>query len=179
MMWTLRRLAISAFVVGHLSAVTLWILPSCPIQHVSARAVACYLMPLGLWQYWGMFAPDPAVHSVTLEAAAVDAQGLLHTYLFPHEADRSRWDAALHYRHSKYAANFSLKQEFKAHREFAARHVLRQLKLPPSAYPVDVQLYYQVQLTPSPGGPPADPMTPREISPIETYRFPTPEEALP
>lgn len=179
MLWTLRRLAISAFVIAHLAAVTIWIVPNCAIQQRCAHYLALYLMPLGLWQYWGMFAPDPVLHTVTLEAAVVDAQGLLHTYVFPREADWSRWESSLRYRHSKYAANFSLKVEFKAHREFAARHVVRQLRLPPNAFPVDVQLYYQVRTTPPPGGPLPDPMTPPVVSTIDTYRFPTLKEVQP
>ncbi len=179
MAWTLRRLLISAFVVGHLGAVTFWIMPACAIQQRFVPYVMNYMLPIGQWQYWGMFAPDPIRDTSTLEAVVFDAQGLIHTYAFPRETGRSTWDAALHYRHSKYAANYALKEEFAAHREFGARHVIRQLGLTADAFPVDVQFIYQLRPCPPPGGPLPDPMSPTVASTIETFRFPTLEEALP
>jgi hypothetical protein len=176
--WTLKRLEISAIVVFHLVAVTTWIVPDCELHRRLVGSAAYYLMPLGQWQYWGMFAPDPLRDTVTLEALVLDAKGLLHTFAFPQEGNRSIWDAAWHYRHSKYAANFALKDEFKAHREFAARHAVRQLHLPPEEFPVEVRLVYQIKPTPPPGTLP-DPMTPQTSSVIESYLFPTLEEVLP
>jgi hypothetical protein len=177
--WTLKRVAISVFVVAHLAMVTLWTLPGCPIQARCVRYVAHYLMPLGQWQYWGMFSPDPVRDSITLEAVVLDAKGLLHTFAFPTEQERSWWQASLHYRHSKFVCNYSYKDEFKAHREFGARHAVRQLKLPADAFPVEVQLMFRVRPTPPPGGPLPDPMAPITPVSIDTYRFPTPQEVLP
>jgi hypothetical protein len=176
---TLKRLAISAFVVAHLSMVTLWIVPPCALKSLCLNSMVYYMMPLGQWQYWGMFSPDPVKDTVMLEAVVLDAKGLLHTYSFPTEQDWSVWGASLHYRHSKYAANCSLKEEFKAQREFAARYVTRQLKLPEDAFPVEVQIMYKVKPSPPPGGPLPDPMTPLTHLPIETYRFPTLQETRP
>ena len=174
-----RRMLISAFVVGHLGAVTLWVLPDCPIKARAMPTLAWYMLPTGQWQYWGMFAPDPIRDTATLEAVAVDARGMIHTFAFPRESDMSPWAASLHYRHAKYSANYALKDDFGASREFGARHVIRQLGLTAEVFPVDVQFVYQIRPTPPPGGPPADPMTPTVVSSIETYRFPTLEEALP
>jgi hypothetical protein len=61
--------------------------------------------------------------------------------------------------------------EFHRPREFAARHVVRQLNLPTEAFPVDVQLVFQVRQTPPPGSPPVDPMTPTVQSPLARYHF--------
>jgi len=177
--WTLRRVAISMFVIAHLCAVTLWIVPPCALKQRSVLYLAYYMMPLGLWQYWGMFAPNPMLHTVAVEASVIDSRGLMHRFEFPKEAAMSLWEAAWRYRHSKYAANFSLKEEFKAHREYAARHVLRQLHLSPEAFPVDVQLYYQIWTTPPPGAPLPDPLAQPTVSQIDAYRFPTMQEALP
>jgi hypothetical protein len=177
--WTLRRLVISAFVTAHLGAVTVWIVPPCVLKGRLLPYLAYYMLPLGQWQYWGMFAPNPVSDTVTLEAAVLDARGLLHTFAFPQESTLTPWQAFWHYRHSKYASNFSLTDEFIANREFGARHAVRALHLPAEAFPVDVQLYFQVRETPPPGGPPADPMAPPVTSPIQTYRFPTLQEVLP
>lgn len=179
MAWTLKRAFISAFVVAHLSMVTLWILPICPLKLQTMKYTACYLMPLGQWQYWAMFSPDPVHDTVKLEGVVLDAKGLLHTFAFPREEERSVLDAALHYRHSKFMSNFSHKIEFKAHREFAARHVVRQLNLPDDAFPLTVQLVYKIRPTPPPGGPMPDPMTPTTTAVLDTYQFPSMKEVQP
>jgi hypothetical protein len=169
---------ISAFVIFHLAAVTLWIMPTCVIKARFLAIAAYYVLPLAQWQYWGMFAPDPVHNTVTLEAVVLDANSIFHSFAFPCEASRSRLNATLHYRHSKYAANFSNKVEFLAHREFAARHVIRQLRLPADAFPVQVQLMFRVWPTPPPGTLP-DPMLQPTLQVIDTFRFPTLQEALP
>ncbi|HEV3164601.1 MAG TPA: hypothetical protein VGZ22_11285 [Isosphaeraceae bacterium] len=179
MAWKLRRLVISLFVIAHLCAVVIWIVPFCVIKQRCLPTVMYYMMPLGQWQYWGMFAPDPMRDTVMLDAVVLDAHGLLYRFSFPRETEMGPWKSALHYRHSKYSANYSLKDEFAAHREFGARHVVRSLKLPASAFPVEVELVYQVLKTPPPMGGLTDPMTPPETVPIQTYKFPTLEEVMP
>lgn len=179
-MWRfIQRTAISLFVIAHLCAVTIWILPACVIKLWAIPYIVKYMVPLGQWQYWGMFAPDPMRDTMMLEAAVVDARGLLHTFAFPKEKDFGAWGSSLHYRHSKYAANFALKEEFKAHREFAARHAVRQLGMTADMFPVDVQLMYRIKPTPPPGSPPPDPMMPLAVAAIDTYRFPSLKEVQP
>lgn len=176
---TLRRLLVSAFVTAHLTAVVIWIVPPCVIKQRFYGYLAYYMMPLGQWQYWGMFAPDPISDTVMLDAVVLDAHGLLHRYSFPRESEMPKWKSALHYRHSKYSVNYSLKQEFAAHREFGARHVVRSLNLPPDAFPVEVEMFFVVHSPPPPGGGLLDPMTPPSTSPIQRYRFEKLQEALP
>jgi hypothetical protein len=178
MAWKWKRLQISAFLVFHMVAVIAWVVPACPLQARVIDVVAYYIFTTGQWQHWGMFAPDPIRDTCALEAIAVDSNGLWHTFRFPRETDRAWWNASLHYRYSKYASNFAVKEEFKAHREFAARHALRQLGLPADAFPVQVNLVYRVKPTPPPGTRP-DPMVPTTTSVIESYRFPSLEEVLP
>lgn len=172
---TAGRLGISAFLVFHIGATVVWVLPPCPVRQRCFDPVACYIMPLGLWQYWGMFAPDPVRDTMTLEADAVDARGLRTSFVFPKLADYSTWRGIPRFRHSKFAANLSV-PELQLQREYTARHVVRRLGMPDEAFPVDVHLLYQVRLTPPPGGPPADPMTPAQPYVIGTYHFETPGE---
>ena len=148
--WNARRLLISAFLAMHLGATILFVLPPCPIKQRFFPMSRCYMVPLGLWQFWAMFAPDPCRDSITLEAEAVDSVGLRHGFSFPHVADYSTWRKVPRFRHMKYAINLTI-DEFDKAREFAARHVLRQLDLPAESYPVSVHLYYMVQSPPPPG----------------------------
>lgn len=174
---TVRRLLISGFLLIHLSATLLWVLPPCPIRDRTISLVSYYMLPLGFWQYWTMFSPDPVRNTFTLEGEVVDAKGIRAVYGFPKLADYSVLQGIPRFRHSKYAANLGV-EAFELPREFAARHIVRQLHLPADAYPVEVQLVYQVRPTPPPGTP-VDLMAPTQRSPFATYQFKSEKEVRP
>jgi hypothetical protein len=175
-----KRSAISAFLILHISAVVLTNLPGCAVRRSLSRVwMDAYLLPTGLWQVWGMFAPEPAKDTVTLEAVIRDSRGLVRNYVFPRQMDESVWNCFFGgYRHAKYAHNLSMTDSV-ATREFAARFVARAAKLKPEDFPADVQLVYQVwptpPLDPKPDQAPVSPWT----SVLETYHFPNIEETKP
>ena len=68
-----RRWLISSFLVLHISAVLVWVMPNCPIKQRAFNLAGCYILPLGIWQAWAMFAPDPARHSVSCLLYTSDA----------------------------------------------------------------------------------------------------------
>lgn len=171
-LWTLRKWGISAFICAHIGATLVWTLPNCPIRVACLPAARYYILPLGLWQFWGMFAPDPVRDTYTLEADVVDARGMRSTFYFTRLADFSRIGGIPRFRHSKYAANLGF-QELSIDRTIAARHAVRKLGIPADAFPVDINLMYQLKVTPLPGGPPADPMTPPQPVIIGTQHFDT------
>ncbi len=173
--WTARRLVISAFLVFHLSLTALWVLPNCPIKLRFFDPASHYMLPLGLWQYWGMFAPDPPRENYTLEAEVFDAQGLRHSFAFPRVADYSWWRGIARFRHSKFSSNMYI-DEFTRQRKLTARHVVRQLGLTDDAFPLQVRLMYRVRPMPQPGGPPEDPMTPTRPLTIGTFPFNKPDD---
>lgn len=175
--WTVRRGLISAFLVVHLSATLLWVVPECPIRQRTIGTVSCYIMPLGLWQFWTMFSPDPMRDTFTLEAEVVDAKGIRALFQFPKLADYSAWQGIPRFRHSKYAVNLMV-DSLEPAREFAARHAVRQLHLPSGAFPVEVQLIYQVR-PPQPPGEAIDLMTPTRRTPFATYQFASVTEVQP
>ena len=57
--WTAQRLVISAFVLFHLSALIIWTMPPCAIKDRFAKPYHYYVLPLGVWQWWSIFAPEP------------------------------------------------------------------------------------------------------------------------
>ena len=173
--WRARSWAVSAYLVVHLAATVVWVLPPCPVRAAALPVARYYMMPLGFWQYWGMFAPDPVRDSFTLEADVVDARGLRATFAFPTLADYSTWAGIPRFRYSKYAANLLI-PDVEIDRAIAARHAVRQLGIPDEAFPVDVTLVYQVRPTPPPGGLPADPMTPKQPQVAGTFHFDRPAE---
>jgi hypothetical protein len=178
--WTVRRLLISAFLLVHLAATAIWVLPQCPIRQKFAPAATYYMLPLGLWQFWAMFAPDPVHDTITLEAEVIDRDGLRYSFIFPRLADYNWWQGIPRFRYSKYTANL-ISEEFALARQYAARHVLRRLNLPAEVYPVAVHLIYQVRTTPPPDSPnpTADRMTPPKPFVIGTYRIESPSEVRP
>lgn len=176
--WTAYRILISAFLVVHFVAVILINLPASALRAATIMPVAHYLVPIGLDQAWGMFAPNPVQHTNNLEALSIDNNGIQRVFVFPRMDDFSLWKAIPRVRHSKYASN-AAGENNKAIREYAVRHALRQLKLPADAFPVTVHLYYQVTETPPLGGPPRDPMKPPVTTALGTYRFPTLAEVMP
>jgi hypothetical protein len=178
--WTVRRLWISSFLVFHLVATVGWVLPRCAIRDEIVPWARYYMLPLGLWQSWAMFAPDPVRDTVTLEAEVIDANGVRYEFAFPRMADYTWWQDIPRFRYSKYAANLS-GEEFALARRFAASHVLRRLKLPAEVYPVSVHLMYQSRVTPPPGSPlPAiDPMSPTKPLVVGTVQIDNAREVQP
>jgi hypothetical protein len=128
------------------------------------------MLPLGFWQYWGMFAPDPVRDTWTLEAEVFDSRGLRHVVEYPKSGGYSWWAGLPRFRNSKYVVNLAV-PDFDLQRDISSRHAVRTLGLPASAFPVDVHLEYQVLSSPPPGGPPPDPMTPKRPLLLGTYHY--------
>jgi hypothetical protein len=177
--WTVRRLAISAFLLFHLTATAIWVMPISPIRNRCTPTLRYYMLPLGMWQAWSMFAPDPIQNTVMLEAEVIDVRGVRYNFAFPRMADYSWWQGIPRFRYSKYSANLAC-DEMAMPREFAAHHVLRRLKVPADVYPVSVHLLYKVKPTPPPGttevGEPAVATKPYVVG---TVRVDSPREVNP
>lgn len=167
---TWQRLAISAFLMAHLGAVLIWNLPRCAIRDRLSPTVANYLLPLGLWQYWGMFAPDPPRHGLRLEAVVTDRRGLAQNFAFPKISDYGPLAAMPRVRHAKFSS-LTGEEQADAQRTVAARHAVRQLNIAEENFPVHVELHYAIQEVPAPGGPEPDPFHPPKPVTIGTVQF--------
>ena len=176
--WTAQRLAISAFLVFHLAAVAVVNLPASALRQLTWPSFAYYILPIGLDQAWGMFAPNPVMHSMTLEVATVDRDGIRRDYAFPKMTDFSIWRAMPRVRHSKFASNCGVHGNV-AMREVAVRHAIRQLAIPASAFPVEADILFQIIETPPLGAPARDPLKPPVPQVLHSYRFPTLAEVNP
>lgn len=53
-------LVISAFIVLHVSATLLWVMPDSAMRRLVRPVTWNYISHVGLWQSWGMFAPEPS-----------------------------------------------------------------------------------------------------------------------
>lgn len=83
----LRRTLIHAFVAFHLVAVAAWSFTSSgsksPVDRAVRAAFGWYMFPTGLWQAWNMFAPNPGMSNVYLEAEVTLRDGTRATWKFP------------------------------------------------------------------------------------------------
>lgn len=174
----LRRVVVSVFVILHLTALAVWNLPGGPIHERFQGIMAWYLFPTGLAQHWNMFAPDPRKASFRLEGMVIDRNGITHRFAFPCVGDGGIAAGFWRYRHAKYTSVVGQPQAA-AEREYAARTIVRRLNLPPTAFPVDVQLQYQVRTIPPPGTDRDDLPLVEPPAVLGFYRFPTREEAQP
>ena len=176
--WTARRWALSAFVIFHLSALVMWTMPHCAFKNQFQYPYRYYVLPLGMWQWWAIFAPDPVRNTMTLNAEVVDAKGMRHNYAFPRLADLPWWQKLPRYRHCKFTMNMMI-DEYKTHRTFTARHVVRQLGLGEEAFPMWVTLYIEIKDTPPPGTGASDPMATPRVEVIDRYQFASLKEVRP
>ena len=176
--WTARRWALSAFVLFHLSALVMWTMPHCAIKALCQSPYRYYVLPLGLWQWWGIFAPDPMRQSMVLNAEVVDAKGMRHTYEFTRLGDLSWWQKFPRYRNCKFTANM-LTDEYKTHRTFTARHAVRQLGLSEVAFPMWVCLYVEIKDSPPPGTGASDPMGTPRVEVVDRFQFASLKEVRP
>ena len=176
--WNARRVVISAFVIFHLSALITWTMPNCPIKAKCESSFQYYMLPLGIWQWWAIFAPDPIRGSITVNAEVVDAQGMRHVYPFTRLADLSWWERIPRYRNCKFAGNMP-SEEYAKTRQFAARHVVRQLDMKPEAFPVWVSMYIELTDPPPPGSGVPDLMTEPRVQVLDRFEFRSPKEVRP
>jgi hypothetical protein len=175
--WTAWRLAVSAYLVLHLTASAVWVIPGSPFRDRVAPYFSYYMIPLGLWQSWWMFAPDPMKTSLVLEAEVVDARGIRHLHEFPRVADLHWSRKVPKFRHPKYSCNL-LNDEFIKMREYSARHAVRQLGLGSEAFPVHVSLNFRITDLPPPGVTLLDGMAPRRLHALAAFDFRSPSEVL-
>lgn len=168
--WTAKRVVISAFVLFHLAALSIWTNPECLIKNRFAPVFRYYVLPLGLWQWWGVFAPDPLKDTLYLNVEVIDSKGLRHLYEFPRIGDLPWWKKLAHYRDPKFAANMPV-EEYKTLRVFTARHAVRQLGLKSDAFPLTASLFFEIRSTPPPGTSEIDPMAPKRIEMIDRIQI--------
>jgi hypothetical protein len=136
------------------------------------------MLPLGLWQWWAIFAPDPIRSTQVLEAEVIDAKGMRSVYEFPRMGDLPWWSKLPRYRNPKFTANMS-SHEYVKQREFTARHAVRQLGLGTDSFPLTVSLYHKLKDPPPPGTGVSDPLAPTRIDMLDRVEFGSLQEVRP
>jgi len=98
----LRAWLVNAFIVGYVSSIAAWSIPA-PLQPAPVRALnrltAPYMLRLGFWQGWDLFAPDPLAINIDVEAEVTFRDGRRVIWAFPRMEELSYFDR---YRKERY-----------------------------------------------------------------------------
>lgn len=102
-----KKWLIHAFVLFHLAAAVVWAFTDSPPRTKLERAArgrfAFYMFPTGLWQAWDMFAPNPALANVYLEAEVTFRDGSRTMWKFPRMEQLGYWERYRKERYRKWA----------------------------------------------------------------------------
>jgi hypothetical protein len=80
---TLAKITLSAFIIFHLFAVSLWLLPPSPFRTHMLAPFNSYVTMSGLWQSWNVFAPVPKTWNIYLTGDVVYQDGSRTIWQFP------------------------------------------------------------------------------------------------
>ena len=81
---SIQRLAINAFLMFHLLALTCWAIPFAnPLTALARNAVRRYFLWAGLFQSWDMFSPLPKSSNIYVEAIVLYEDGDTRNWAFP------------------------------------------------------------------------------------------------
>jgi hypothetical protein len=153
-----RKILIHAFVAFHVTAVVFWSFSNSPLRTPLEKRVhpkfGRYMYPLGLWQSWIMFAPNPAMHNAYVEAEVTFRDGSRTTWTFPRMDKLGYFERLRKERYRKWANErvvymFSRPDPVLA--EAAAKFVVRQLGTRPDNPPETVELVRYRAYIPPPG----------------------------
>jgi hypothetical protein len=101
-----KRIAISAFVLFHLLAITCWSIPlNSPLIAAFRDAVRPYFLWSGLFQGWDMFAPSPRNFNGYIEAVVIYKDGQTRTWTLPRMEHLSLTERYYKERYRKFSEN--------------------------------------------------------------------------
>ena len=101
-----RRRVISAFILFHLIAITLWAIPYDFSLIVKAREVIQpYMRWTGLFQTWNMFAPNPIPTNTYIKAVVITEHHRIYTWNYPRMDQLGLGERYRKERYRKFAEN--------------------------------------------------------------------------
>lgn len=86
--FTVKRLAINAFLLFHLAVIVSWSIPSqALVFRIVRHSVSPYAWRAGLFQSWDMFAPNPTHTNAFVTAEITCSKGQVRVWSFPQMQD--------------------------------------------------------------------------------------------
>jgi hypothetical protein len=138
---TFKRAAISAFLLFHICAISVWCLPfRLPASTAFKGLIRPYMLWSGLFQNWNMFAPDPLMLNGFVEAEIVFRDGKTGRWSFPRTEQLGLADRYFKERYRKFANEYLRMDANSGLWPDAAVYIARR-NYQPSNPPVIVLLY--------------------------------------
>ncbi len=160
--WWLRR-AINLFIVWHLFALFIWLVPSqSAIVQACVGTVRPYMIMTAFAQSWSMFSPNPDHLDVFLEAKITYANGQVKFWEYPRMAHMSY---AKKYEEERWRKMIEVVTHGGNHELWPslARYAARVNNPDPHNLPVKVELIQHSRLIPPPG----QPIPPYTVAPLQ------------
>jgi hypothetical protein len=102
----LKRIAISAFLLFHLLAITCWTIPlDSPLIAACRGVIRPYVLWSGLFQTWNAFAPAPKAVNSYVEALVIYKDGRVLNWKFPRMEHMSLGERYYKERYRKFVEN--------------------------------------------------------------------------
>lgn len=79
----LRQIVISLFIVFYIAAITLWISPWSRAKQLLLEPVSDQIYFMGVWQGFGVFAPDPRTNNIRIYATITFDDGSSKIWHYP------------------------------------------------------------------------------------------------
>jgi len=144
------RILINAFILWHLSALTIWLLPESALRRNCIGLVSPYMTWTGFMQSWSLFSPNPAPTEVYVEARITDADGRVRSWVYPRMVNMGYLER---YRRERFRKLIEMAHPDENSMVWPslARYAARRNNIDPRHPPVSVALVRHFRAIPPPG----------------------------
>ncbi len=164
------RLAINVFLLWHIFALTIWLVPNnSAIVGACVGFVRPYMTLTGFAQSWSMFSPTPDRLDVTLEARITYADGETRSWFFPRMARMGYAQRFEEERWRKLVEIVTHNNGTQMLCEAMVRYAARVNDVDSQNRPVSVELFEHSRQIPPPG----QPIPPIQVTPLQTGSGPS------
>jgi len=134
-----KRIALNIFIAFNVYAFAMWGLPNGPFRKEMVKPVAWYILNLGLWHGWGMFAPKALDVNYDVRAQVKYHDGSTAEWIAPRMQELSLWEKAPKERYRKWRERIRT-VEYSSVWDDTSRWIARQMNTKPNNPPVEVKL---------------------------------------
>lgn len=134
-----KRAALNIFIAFNVYAFAVWGLPEGPFRTRMIKPVADYMVYLGLWHSWAMFAPKAMDSNFDVRAQVKYQDGSTAEWIAPRMQELGLWERVPKERYRKWRERIRA-TKYSYIWDDTARWVARQMNTKPNNPPVEVKL---------------------------------------
>lgn len=143
-----KRAALNVFIAVHVTFLVVWGLPSSLFRTRLCEPITSYMIYLGLWHSWSMFAPTPLATHFDVRAQVAYQDGSTNEWIAPRMEELPLWERVPKERYRKWRERIRI-DEYMSIWDDTARFVARRMNTNPTNPPVEVKLTrYWVDIPP-------------------------------